>query len=268
MAWEDRLDEALYWHDLSNDRHNQQLLDEQDAKRAAEARQHAKDIATLQGTVDELKDQLTAERKARARAEQERADAETRFRFEMWSQTENGKQYLADKKQFLIKAAKVKTLLDAVEADAKDFLEQWVVEHGFWPNPAFYGLDNHSQLLKKPFFNAEGKRQKAILEYNNAVDKALKKHLSDCRKEIQEPLDIALADGFWITERKTGLQIIQAVENHSQFSQASGFSPKEVDTNGTPIDLPSDKCHLAEALMKIIGGAITDNETHKIVAES
>lgn len=92
MALEDRLDEALFWHDLDNDRRTQNMLDEQDAKRAAEARRHAEDIAALQGTVDELKDQLVAERKARAQAEKERADAETRFRFEMWSQTENGKK--------------------------------------------------------------------------------------------------------------------------------------------------------------------------------
>lgn len=268
MALEDRLDEALFWHDLDNDRRTQNMLDEQDAKRAAEARRHAEDIAALQGTVDELKDQLVAERKARAQAEKERADAETRFRFEMWSQTENGKKYLADKQVFLVKAEKVKTLLDAIEADAKDYLERWVAANGFWPNPEYYGLDNHSQLLRKPFFNAEGKRQKAIREYNTAVNKALKQHLPDCRKEIQAPLDAAFADGFWIAERKSGLQIINMVEQRGQFSQATGFSPKEVTANGASIDLPSDKCHLAGALLRVFGGIIKNDDTQQIVAQS
>lgn len=252
MAWEDRLDEELFWHDLANDRRNQRLMDEQDARRSAEARQHAKDIAALQGTVDELKDQLTAERKARARAEQDRADAEARFRFEMWRQTENGRKYLEDKKAFLAKAAVVKELLDAIDKDGKDATERWVYEHGLWPNPAYYGLDDKSQLLRKPLFNAEGKRQKAIKAYNDAVAKALKAHRKDATKWIGSTVHAAFSAGFWVDEYHDGLRIIKAVEKENRFDQAGGFSNKEIDSTDAPISILSYESNVAKVLTKVL----------------
>lgn len=261
MALQDIIDKELFWHDLHADRRAERIAEEQEARRAADARQHAQDMATLQNSVDDLKKQLAAERQARRNEEQKRLEAEARFRFEMWSQTDNGKKYLREKTLFLEKAKVVEALVDAIEQDAKDNIGEWLYQNGLWPNYEYYGITKGGQLLKKPLFGAERKRDEAVRRFNVAVAKAKKEHMDDARQYVAGPLIEAFSRGFWIQEYRQGKKIIQAVEKESQFDQAVNLPTKDLILRSEPgikIGLFSDRGHIVDTLTSLYGGEIND----------
>ncbi|PWG66719.1 hypothetical protein [Bifidobacterium callitrichidarum] len=261
MTLQDILDEELFWHDLYNNRRAERIAEEQEARRAADARQHSEDMAALQNSVDELKKQLAAERQARRNEEQQRLNAEARFRFEMWSQTDNGRKYLREKTLFLEKAKVVEIMVDAIEQDTKEYVGKWLLHNGYWPNPAYYGITAKGQLLKQPLFGAAKKRDEAVKRFNAAVAKAKKEHMNDAKQYVAGPLIETFSRGFWINEYRQGKKIIQAVEKESQFDQAPNLPAKELIVKAEPgvkIGLFSDKGHIVEALTSLYGGTIND----------